>query len=147
MSVRSVWSFSEKGNSCVVTIGTSHFRNSKSSPELGQQLSRTWSVSGHIVESGLPELWLLLWSSYSLLGRHFCGCSLCILLSLPYPWVHQQNVEHNWVVLILTTPWVLGAVGEANWEGNSRKIMDSALHGARQEACVIRNLKTQQSTR
>ena len=147
VSVRSVCSFSERGNSRVVTIGTSQFRNSKSSPKPGQQLSRAWPVSGHIVESGLPKLWLFLWSSYSLWGRHFCGCSLCILLSLPYPWLHQQNVEQEWVALILTTTWGWGAAGEGEWEGNSREIMDSALHGARQQAWVIRKLKTQQSTR
>lgn len=40
VSVRSVCSFPERGNSCMVTIGTSHFRNSCKNhpPKLGDAL-------------------------------------------------------------------------------------------------------------
>ena len=141
VSVRSVCSFPERGNSCMVTTRTSHFRNACKNlpPYIGpaavqhcyssSEPGLSWATQsqdqpshGYPSEAVTPQQ-----------AKHFCGCALCILFSLPLPRVHRQSVEHG------GNPdhnLVLGgrAAGQGEGDGNSRRgIVDSTARGARQE--------------
>lgn len=135
VSVRSVCSFPERGNSCMVTTGTSHFRNSCKNlpPKLGRLLSSTATQVLSLVCLGLlrvriSRVVVIPSRQNTSVDVRSASCSLCHSLESTGKVLSMGgDPDHN---------LVLGgrAAGQGEGDGNSRRgIVDSTARGARQE--------------